>query len=248
MIHTLGAPSRASFEALSQSKGSLFGSKLYAAAAQPQKSAQFPQASRGTLAISAAAVATEVDARSLAGARRSLDIPVLTVRIAAPLGSAWPTHPLPHTSLQLGGGPGWIVVHFAAFGNFVKARLSSRANHGHSGLAVFTEQRTGEELRRRFTSTRLRSYPQVVPAFPEGSGSLPEVLYRLLDPAASVELPAPGAVQLRASDNRELDKLVAALGRNKSTWRRALMLHEWLLEVRLCCVNAAVTVVPLLHR
>ena len=71
----------------------------------------------------------------------------------------------------------------------------------------------------------------MVPAFPEGSGSLPEVLYRLLDPAAAVELPAPGAVQLRASDNRELDKLVAALGRNKSTWRRALMLHEWLLEV-----------------
>ena len=28
---------------------------------------------------------------------------------------------------------------------------------------------------------------------------------------------------------RELDKLVAALGRNKSTWRRALTLHQWLL-------------------
>lgn len=75
------------------------------------------------------------------------------------------------------------------------------------------------------------SPPQVLPAFPEGSGTLPEILYRLLDPAASVELPAAGTVTLRDSDNRELDKLVAALGRNKSTWRRALMLHEWLLEV-----------------
>lgn len=34
------------------------------------------------------------------------------------------------------------------------------------------------------------------------------------------------------SDNRELDKLVAALGRNKATWRRALQLHEWLLQAR----------------
>ena len=72
----------------------------------------------------------------------------------------------------------------------------------------------------------------MVQAFPEGSGSLPEVLYRLLDPAANVELPPAGSVQLRDSDNRELDKLVAALGRNKTTWRRALALHEWLLQVR----------------
>lgn len=73
---------------------------------------------------------------------------------------------------------------------------------------------------------------QVVHAFPEGSGSLPPALYRLLDPAAPVELPPPGSVALDASDNRELDKLVAALGRNKSTWRRALALHDWLLQVR----------------
>lgn len=33
----------------------------------------------------------------------------------------------------------------------------------------------------------------------------------------------------RGLDNRELDKLVGALGRSKATWRRALMLHEWLL-------------------
>jgi pentatricopeptide repeat protein len=46
-----------------------------------------------------------------------------------------------------------------------------------------------------------------------------------------VELPPAGSVQLRDSDNRELDKLVAALGRNKATWRRALALHEWLLQV-----------------
>ncbi|KAL4443011.1 hypothetical protein ABPG77_008502 [Micractinium sp. CCAP 211/92] len=71
---------------------------------------------------------------------------------------------------------------------------------------------------------------QVVHAFPEGSGSLPPAVYRLLDPAAPVELPPPGSVDLHASDNRELDKLVAALGRNKSTWRRALALHDWLLQ------------------
>lgn len=74
--------------------------------------------------------------------------------------------------------------------------------------------------------------PQLLQAFPEGNGSLPDALYRLLDPAASVELPPPssaGAPRLTPADNRELDKLVAALGRNKATWRRALLLHEWLL-------------------
>lgn len=66
-----------------------------------------------------------------------------------------------------------------------------------------------------------------------GSGCLPAALYRLLDPAAPVELPPPGSVAaLREGANRELDKLVAALGRSKATWRRALALHEWLLQVR----------------
>ena len=71
----------------------------------------------------------------------------------------------------------------------------------------------------------------MVTSFLEGSGSLPAAIYRLLDPAAPVELPPPGTVTLAPGDNRELDKLVAALGRNKSTWRRALALHDWLLQV-----------------
>lgn len=41
----------------------------------------------------------------------------------------------------------------------------------------------------------------------------------------------PNQVDPRALDNRELDKLVAALGRSKATWRRALLLHEWLLAL-----------------
>lgn len=71
---------------------------------------------------------------------------------------------------------------------------------------------------------------QIFQVFPEANGSLPRALYRLVDPSAPVEFPPPGTVKLSPSDNRELDKLVAALGRNKSTWRRALMLHEWLLQ------------------
>ena len=61
------------------------------------------------------------------------------------------------------------------------------------------------------------------------SSTLPAFLTNLLDPSASVDLPpGPAAAALRL-DNRELDKLVAALGRSRATWRRALMLHEWLL-------------------
>jgi pentatricopeptide repeat protein len=53
----------------------------------------------------------------------------------------------------------------------------------------------------------------------------------LLDPQASVDLPSANLVTSRQLDNRELDKLFAALGRNKATWRRALVLHEWLLSM-----------------
>lgn len=87
-------------------------------------------------------------------------------------------------------------------------------------------------LPRRGSHTASLPHPvalQLLQAFPEANGSLPAPLYRLLDPTHPVELPA--AVKLTAADNRELDKLVAALGRNKATWRRAILLHEWLLQV-----------------
>lgn len=72
---------------------------------------------------------------------------------------------------------------------------------------------------------------QVFPHEQQQSGKLPQELYRLLDPQASVDLPSAHLVNSRQLDNRELDKLFAALGRNKITWRRALVLHEWLLSM-----------------
>lgn len=69
------------------------------------------------------------------------------------------------------------------------------------------------------------------PTEQQQSGKLPQELYRLLDPQASVDLPSAHLISSRQLDNRELDKLFAALGRNKVTWRRALVLHEWLLSM-----------------
>ena len=72
------------------------------------------------------------------------------------------------------------------------------------------------------------------------SGALPEALMKLADPAAPVQLPLPGSIPPGSLDNRELDKLISTLGRNKATWRRALVLNEWLqdsghaLDDRLC--------------
>lgn len=48
---------------------------------------------------------------------------------------------------------------------------------------------------------------------------------------SSINKQAGAQVSPRALDNRELDKLVGALGRSKATWRRALLLHEWLLSM-----------------
>lgn len=66
---------------------------------------------------------------------------------------------------------------------------------------------------------------------------LPSELYALQDPDAKVSLPSGVYPPL---DNWKLDKLVAALGRSRATWRRALVLHEWLkdtghmMDDRLC--------------
>lgn len=70
--------------------------------------------------------------------------------------------------------------------------------------------------------------------------NLPEELLRLADASAPVSLPPPHTVPRGSLDNRELDKLVGTLGRNKATWRRALVLSQWLqdsghmLDDRLC--------------
>jgi hypothetical protein len=60
--------------------------------------------------------------------------------------------------------------------------------------------------------------------------SLPEALTRLVDVSLPVTLPPPGSYPPGTLDNRELDKLLSTLGRNRATWRRALVLHEWLQE------------------
>lgn len=60
---------------------------------------------------------------------------------------------------------------------------------------------------------------------------LPTEFYQLTNADAQVQLPPHHLVDLRCLDNRELDKLVSQLGKNKNTWRRALMLHKWLMEI-----------------
>ncbi|MEW5301301.1 MAG: hypothetical protein WDW36_004167 [Sanguina aurantia] len=75
------------------------------------------------------------------------------------------------------------------------------------------------------------------PDDPTSISGLPSELYALQDPDAQVSLPSGIYPPL---DNWKLDKLVAALGRSRATWRRALVLHEWLkdtghmMDDRLC--------------
>lgn len=76
---------------------------------------------------------------------------------------------------------------------------------------------------------------------PQSSGNgLPKELDQLLDPSRPVRLPDPNSISSRQLDNRQLDKLVGNLGKSKATWRRALVLYEWLkdsghrLDDRLC--------------
>eukprot|EP01025_Chloroclados_australasicus_P030505 TRINITY_DN305_c4_g1_i2.p1 TRINITY_DN305_c4_g1~~TRINITY_DN305_c4_g1_i2.p1 ORF type:complete len:814 (+),score=67.33 TRINITY_DN305_c4_g1_i2:159-2600(+) len=82
------------------------------------------------------------------------------------------------------------------------------------------------------TISQARDVSQIIsPRFAKTDSSsklLPDELYRLQDPALNVSLPEPGYVDPSSLDNRELDKLMSNVGKNKATWRRVLMLHEWL--------------------
>ncbi|KAG7669362.1 hypothetical protein Ndes2437B_g05514 [Nannochloris sp. 'desiccata'] len=104
----------------------------------------------------------------------------------------------------------------------------------HGKLSLHAATVLAESETRNFNSSSKRQNQlelQLFQGFPEANGTLPAALYRLVDPAAPVDLPAPGTIKLTTADNRELDKLVSALGRSKATWRRALVLHEWLLQI-----------------
>ncbi|GAX83171.1 hypothetical protein CEUSTIGMA_g10597.t1 [Chlamydomonas eustigma] len=65
---------------------------------------------------------------------------------------------------------------------------------------------------------------QAMPAEEE----LPHELQQLLDPHAPVLLPTADTIRKSPLNNRKLDRLVSKLGRSKDTWRRSLVLFEWL--------------------
>jgi hypothetical protein len=105
-----------------------------------------------------------------------------------------------------------------------------------SGAAGATNNSTQQACGAHASSTSSTTSSSSSPS----SHALPEELLRLADAAAPVVLPPPGSVPAGSLDNRELDKLVGTLGRNKATWRRALVLSQWLqdsshgLDDRLC--------------
>jgi hypothetical protein len=72
--------------------------------------------------------------------------------------------------------------------------------------------------------------PQLAPSQRAARDRLRAALSALADPARPLALPPAAALQEAGLDNRELDKLMSAIGRNRSTWRRALVLFEWLKE------------------
>ncbi|PNH05481.1 hypothetical protein TSOC_008251 [Tetrabaena socialis] len=75
-----------------------------------------------------------------------------------------------------------------------------------------------------------------------GDTGLPAQLLALRDPACPVSLPPPDGLPANylPLDNWKLDKLVLSLSANKATWRRSLVLFEWLkaaghrMDDRLC--------------
>jgi pentatricopeptide repeat protein len=61
--------------------------------------------------------------------------------------------------------------------------------------------------------------------------ALPDYVARLMDPAAHPELPAvlsPG--ELGPEHNASLDRIVATMAKHRATWKRSILLFDWLVE------------------
>eukprot|EP00210_Caulerpa_lentillifera_P005747 g5494.t1 len=93
-------------------------------------------------------------------------------------------------------------------------------------VAVSAAPLLSERVGNFHPSNRTTLDKKVLP--PTTNRRLPNEFYQLTNADCSVQLPSHNTVDPSALDNRELDKLVSQLGKNKTTWRRALMLHEWL--------------------
>ena len=130
----------------------------------------------------------------------------------APLRGARPLAPAPPTAPWL---VRWVLRRSISFVWRSSGPRPARAGR-HCAAAAHRRRRSPPRV-----PPAARS--QVLPAFPEGaSGSLPEVLYRLLDPAAAVELPPPGVVHLRG----ELRRPCRLLCRRAADWLAAA--RRWL--------------------
>ncbi|CAD7695157.1 unnamed protein product [Ostreobium quekettii] len=131
---------------------------------------------------------------------------------------------------RLPAGRGIYAAERRNGGGFTRSVALGRSGPAAAGIAVSAALTTD-----RVTAPKRQAFEQKVttaPAVTQTSAGrrLPAEFYHLTDPEAGVQLPPHHRVDLRLLDNRELDKLVSQLGRNKATWRRALLLHEWLVD------------------
>ena len=95
---------------------------------------------------------------------------------------------------------------------------TSRKNFPGSPSSVSTSA-TASRSHFKGASSHLPHLPHYVAALQvdlPAHSELPAALYRLQDVAAPVDLPPRHRTDVRSLDNRELDKLVGALGRNKA--------------------------------
>lgn len=66
-----------------------------------------------------------------------------------------------------------------------------------------------------------------------GAGSnaaLPAYVTRLMDPSVAPDLPGGGVTGLGPEDNAALDRIIGTMAKHGGTWRRSVMLFDWLVE------------------
>lgn len=91
-----------------------------------------------------------------------------------------------------------------------------------------TASTSGRELPKQYCEATLAT--NTIKRSMSHEGSLPHFIRTLMNPNATESLPRDGSVTLGPEHNLSLDKVILALGKHRATWRRAIMLYEWLVE------------------
>lgn len=151
---------------------------------------------------------------------------------------------MPTSWLFVGGCPSRIISRHTLHNYAITQRVGSNSTASTSGGGNVSNYTCNKSV--LAADTTKRNGMKHVP--------LPQYIQTLMNPNVEESLPDQGKVRLGPEHNLSLDKVILTLGRHQATWKRAILLFDWLVEhghdfderlcasvIRICTNNRQVT-------